>query len=172
MRLTELWFTERMNPNERTRDERRAAPNAPTTRCPVSLAPGFSRVRWRGKMVQPLQRLPAPGKPLKRFASQISAARARKPQPQRGCVLQPRVARAKRATLGGREQIAFNPNGVAAQCATVTNDAAPLGLARGLVSSPPISSRLGSSRVRYPSESPPRTAINFSNKSSSAPTPT
>ena len=132
MRLTELWFTERMNPNEEARDEwsanESAAHDAPTTRRPVSLAPGFSRVRWRGKMVQPLQRFPAPGKPLKRFASQISAARARKPQPQRGCVLQPRVARAERATLGGREQIAFNPNGVAAQCATVTNDRTPLGL--------------------------------------------
>ena len=73
MRLTELWFTERMNPNEEARDERRAkrraAHDAPSTRRPVSLAPGFSRVRWRGKMVQPLQRFPTSGKPLKRFAS-------------------------------------------------------------------------------------------------------
>ena len=58
-------------------------------------------------------------------------------QPQRGCVLQPRVARAERATLGGRVEIARNPNGVVA----VRRDGSattPLGLGSTALPSPRV----------------------------------
>ena len=73
MGLTGRKFSEGVKAKEQSRAARRATRSTgrdvAATRCPLSLAPGFSRVKRLGETIQPLQRFPAPGKPLKRFAS-------------------------------------------------------------------------------------------------------